>query len=93
MADIRIALGVAACLLELATGCSRSTTLAGQVQETELGTYSIRIAGTTGIAQGNKAMNDAIDKAGQYCHSKGHKLVVVPNPSQSLITFRCGDPI
>ena len=92
MCDVRIALGVAACLMALATGCATATA-PGQVQETELGTYSIRIGRTTGIAQGNKATNDAIDKAGEYCHSKGQKLVVVPNPSQSLVTFRCGAPV
>jgi hypothetical protein len=93
MAEVRIVLGVAACLMALATGCSRGSTSPGQVQETELGTYSVRIGRTSGIAQGQKATNDAIDKAGEYCHAKGHKLVVVPNPSQSLITFRCGEPI
>ena len=92
MCDVRIALGVATCLMALAMGCA-TTTAPGQVQETELGTYSIRIGRTTGIAQGNKATNDAIDKAGEYCHSKGQKLVVVQNPSQSLITFRCGAPV
>lgn len=88
MCDARTALGVAACLVAFATGCA--TTAPGQVQEGELGTYSIRINRTSGVALGTAAMNDAIDKAGEFCHAKGQKLAIVPNPaSQSVITFRC----
>jgi hypothetical protein len=92
MGDGRIAFGMAVGLIALATGCGTSTL--GQVQEGELGTYSIHIDRTSGLTQGTAATNAAIDKAGAYCHAKGQKLVIVPNPSSlSVVTFRCAAPV
>ena len=88
MPDVRIALGVAACLTTFATGCA--TTSVGQVQEVGPGTYSIGIAHNFGgVSQEAKASSDAVDKAGDYSHSKGLKLSVIPGGSQNTVTFRC----
>ena len=90
MDDVRIALGVAACLTTFATGCA--TTSVGQVQEVGPGTYSIDVSvshhGLGGQSQEKKALDAAVDKAGEYCHSKGLKLSVIPGGGQS-VTFRC----
>jgi hypothetical protein len=88
MPDVRIALGVAACLTTFATGCA--TTSVGQVQEVGPGTYIIGIAHNLGgVSQEAKASSDAFDKAGDYCHSKGLKLSVIAGGSQNTVTFRC----
>jgi len=50
MPDVRIALGVAACLTTFATGCA--ITSVGQVQEVGPGTYGIGIAHNFGGARG-----------------------------------------
>jgi len=95
MDDVRIALGVAACLTTFATGCA--TTSVGQVQEVGPGTYSIDVSvshhGLGGQSQEKKALDAAVDKAGEYCHSKGQKLLITPNSaSQNNVTFRCLSP-
>jgi hypothetical protein len=87
MPDVRIALGVAACLTTFAMGCA--TKPMGQVQDVGQGTYSIGIAHNFGgVSQEERASSDAVDKAGDYCHSKGLKLSVIPGGGQS-VTFRC----
>jgi hypothetical protein len=76
MGDIRVTLGIAACLAVFAVGCASSGQV-GQVQETGLGTYSIGVRPSHGLgasSQENKAMDAAVDKAGQYCHAKGEAL-------------------
>jgi hypothetical protein len=96
MDDVRIALGVAACLTTFAMGCA--TKPMGQVQDVGQGTYSIGIAHNFGgVSQEEKASSDAVEKAGDYCHAKGLKLSVIPGGSQNTIissggqsvTFRC----
>ena len=74
-------------------GCS-STTDAGQVKEIEPGTYKIGVGagGNSVLIGGNDATNAAVDQAGQYCHAKGQKLVIVPQPGRD-VTFRCGDAV
>jgi hypothetical protein len=77
MGDVRIALGVAACLTTFATGYA--TTSVGQVQEVGPGTYSIDVSvshhGLGGQSQEKNALDAAVDKAGEYYHSKGQKLL------------------
>jgi len=89
MGDVRITLGVVACLTTFATGCATSSV--GQVQEVGPGTYSVGVGHTFGgVSQETKALNEAVDTAGEYCHSKGQKLLITPNPaSQNNVTFRC----
>jgi hypothetical protein len=76
----RITLAIAACLTMLATGCA--TTSVGQVQEIAPDTYSIGISinrhGLGVSSQETKAMNDAIGKAGEYCHSKQRTVSITP---------------
>jgi hypothetical protein len=36
--------------------------------------------------------DDAVSKAGQYCHAKGQKLVIVPTKDKD-VTFQCGEKI
>lgn len=86
MGDARMTLGILACL-PIFAGCA--TTL-GQVQEVELGTYSIGVVGSGYIlTQGAEAIKDAVSKAGEYCHSKGQKLLVLPNSASNEVRFRC----
>jgi hypothetical protein len=58
MGDVRIALGVAACLTTFATGCASASV--GQVQEVGPGTYSVGINHALGsLSQDTKAMEAA----------------------------------
>jgi hypothetical protein len=84
MGDARIILWIVACL-PVFSGCA--TTKTGQVQEVEPGTYTIGYGTSYGTTQ-DTAMNDAVGKAGEYCHSRGQKLFVVPNTGNE-IRFRC----
>jgi hypothetical protein len=84
MGDARITLGIVACLTTFA-GCA---TTVGQVQEVGTGTYSISYGRSYGTT--DTAMKDSVGKAGEYCHSKGQKLLVMPNPArENNVTFRC----
>ena len=87
MGDARIALGILACL-PIFAGCA--TTTGGQVQEVEPGTYSIGVVGSGYIlTQGAEAIKEAVSKAGEYCHAKGQKLLVLPNSASNEVRFRC----
>ena len=90
MGDVRVTLGIAACLAVFAAGCASSGQV-GQVQEAGPGTYSIGVRPSHGLgasSQGKKAMDSAVDKAGQYCHAKGEKLLVTTAVGDT-INFRC----
>ena len=89
MGNIRLTLGVAAYLTTLATGCTSSGQV-GEVKEVGQGTYSIGVSSPLGggISQGNEALNATVDRAGEYCHSKGQKLSVT-GAAGKTITFRC----
>ena len=68
MDDARITLGIVACLATFA-GCAAKVQ---QVQEAGPGTYSIAISHNFGgVSQETAAINDAVSKAGEYCHAKG----------------------
>ncbi len=71
-------------------GCS--TTDAGQVKEIEPGTYKIgvNLRGNSVLIAGHDATDVAVEQAGQYCHAKGQKLIIVPTQGRD-VTFRCGD--
>ena len=71
-------------------GCT--TTDVGQVKEVAPGTYKIGVgaAGNSVLVGGNDATNAAVEQAGQYCHAKGQKLIIVPTQGRD-ITFSCGD--
>jgi hypothetical protein len=87
----RITSAIAACLTMLATGCA--TTSVGQVQEVAQDTYSIGISlkrhGLGVTSEEKKAMDDAIAKAGDYCHAKQRTLSITPTSSPTTVTFRC----
>ena len=85
MGDVRITLGVAACLTIL-VGCAAQSV--GQVQELGPGTYSIGVGRSRTLASGAEDMKEAVNKAGEYCLLKGRKLLIVPNPGND-VTFRC----
>src|SRR6476659_2379276 len=87
--DVRVTLGIAACLAVFAVGCASSGQV-GQVQQTGLGTYSIGVRPSHGLGASSqeKAMDAAVDKAGQYCHAKGEKLLVTTAVGNT-INFRC----
>jgi hypothetical protein len=82
----RLSLGVVACLAALATGCTSGEQV-GQVKEVGQGTYTIGVSRTLGISQSAEAIKAAVDKAGEYCHSKGQKLQITG--AEPRITFRC----
>ncbi len=70
-------------------GCS--TTDAGQVKEIEPGTYKIGVSSRNSVLfEGHDATDAAVEQAGQYCHSKGQKVFIVPTQGRD-VTFRCGD--
>jgi hypothetical protein len=76
-------------LLPILLGCATSTV--GQVREVAPGTYKIGVArGANSVVIGNEATNAAVSQAGQYCHSKGQKLVIVPDAGRDVV-FRCGE--
>ena len=90
MENVHITLGLAACLTAFATGCASSGKVGvGEVQDVGGGNYSIVVNRSTigGISQNTDALKAAVDKAGEYCHSKGQKLQV--SSAASNITFRC----
>jgi hypothetical protein len=78
-------------LLVLA-GCATSSasSTVGQVQEIAPGTYKIGVAHTVRI--GNEMETEAVSQAGQYCHAKGQKLIIVPSKDRD-VTFRCGEMV
>ena len=68
-------LGPLAGVGSLTAGCSAATS--GQVQELEPGTYSIAVNRTSSyLAEGDKAIATAVDKAGAHCHAKGQKFML-----------------
>jgi hypothetical protein len=87
MGDARIILALAAC----ATLAGCVTTAPGQVQEVGSGTYSIAVGRSHALAQSAEDMKIAVDKAGEYCHSKAQKLLVTPSTG-NIVTFRCVAP-
>jgi len=60
------------------------------VQDVGGGNYSIGVNRSSigGMSQNIDALKTAVDKAGEYCHSKGQKLQVSSSASNN-ITFRC----
>jgi hypothetical protein len=74
--------------------CAMANSDVGKVKEIEPGTYKIGVGagGNSVLIGGNDATNAAVDQAGQYCHAKGQKLVIVPQPGRD-VTFRCGDSV
>ena len=90
MGDVRVTLGIAAAVLSSRRAARRAGRV-GQVQEAGPGTYSIGVRPSHGLgasSQEKKAMDSAVDKAGQYCHAKGEKLLVTTAVGDT-INFRC----
>jgi hypothetical protein len=76
-------------------GCATTTTSeVGQVREVAPGTYRIGVAGGAGsvVFGSHEADAAAIDKAGEYCHSKGQKLVILQGGGKD-VTFRCEEKV
>jgi len=78
----RVALTV--CIAAL-SGCA-TTGSPDQVKELEPGVYSVTIGHS--ITQGHSEQDDAVEKAGQYCHAQGQKLAIMPGGSGE-IRFHC----
>jgi hypothetical protein len=73
--------------LPVLAGCTAtSKTDVGDLQEVAPGTYKVGVSHTVRI--GHEMEYDAVTKAGQYCHAKGQKLVIIPT-KDSDVTFRC----
>ena len=71
-------------------GCATSHGVP-QVQEVGPGTYSIQIArGSTHLLSSTdkNTSDEAVDKAGEYCHAKGQKLSVTSAVGNSIV-FHC----
>jgi hypothetical protein len=87
MDDARITLGIVACLATFASCAARLD----QVKEVGPGTYSVGIGHSFGgVAQEAAAINEAVSKAGEYCHAKGQKLQTMLNhENEGAVTFRC----
>jgi hypothetical protein len=41
---------------------------------------------------GTEGATDAVGQAGQYCHAKGQKVVILPNQGKD-VTFQCGEKL
>jgi hypothetical protein len=78
-------------IVPILVGCATTSDL-GQVKEVEPGTYKVGVArGSSSVLfGGTEATTVAVDQAGQYCHSKGQKLIILPDPGKD-VTFRCGE--
>jgi hypothetical protein len=80
-------LGPLAGVGSLTAGCSAATS--GEVQELEPGTYSIAVNRTSSyLAEGDKAIATAVDKAGAHCHAKGQKFMLRSAVGKTVV-FRC----
>ncbi len=78
----------------LVAGCATANSDVGQVKEIEPGTYKIGVGsvGNSVLVGGNDLMKNAVEQAGQFCRTKGQKLVIVPSMGKD-VTFRCGEPV
>ena len=83
---IRPAVRLLLALVPVLAGCATTST-PGQVQEAGPGTYKVAIGHT--VRAGYDKEYEAVSLAGQYCHAKGQKLVVVPTHDNDVVTFRC----
>ena len=82
-----VLLGLLAGVASLTDGCAAATS--GQVQELEPGTYSIAVNRTSSyLAEGDKAIAAAVDKAGAHCHAKGQKFMLKSAVGKTVV-FRC----
>jgi hypothetical protein len=86
MANARLLLA----LLPAFAGCATTSSDVGQVQEVAPGTSKIGVAHSVTI--GHDAKDAAVRQAGQYCHAKGQKLVIVRTKERD-VTFRCGEQV
>jgi hypothetical protein len=86
MGNARIALAVVACLTTF-TGCASSTSV-GEVKDIGQGNYRISVGRSSILSHGTEASNAAVDKAGEYCHSKGQKVEILLSPGND-VTFHC----
>jgi hypothetical protein len=81
-------------IVPILAGCATTTSDVGQVKEVAPGIYWIGVGRGVGssvlIGGGTEAVNAAVEQAGQYCHSKGQKLVIL---SGKDVTFRCGEKV
>jgi hypothetical protein len=81
----------------LAAGCATSSrSQPQQVEEVQPGTYNIGVnrSSKTLFSSNDKVpIDEAVDKAGEYCHSKGQNLLVKAAAGNSIV-FQCvqGDP-
>jgi len=90
MRDVRAALAAMASFAAFAVGCASRGQI-GQAQEAGQGAYSIGVSPSRGLgasSQDKKAMDTVVDKAGQYCHAKGEKLLVT-SAVGNTINFQC----
>ena len=91
------AFGFAAGLACFAAGCATSSrSQPQQVKEIEPGTYSVEVnrSDKTLFSSNDKnTIDEAVDKAGEFCHSKGQNLSVKTAVGNSIV-FACvqGDP-
>ena len=86
MDNVHITLGLAACLTAFATArFERQSGRGAGCWRRHLQHWVSKTMG--GMSQSADLLKAAVDKAGEYCHSKGQKLQVTS--AESKITFRC----
>ena len=82
-----ILLGLLAGVASLIEGCTAAAP--GEVQQLEPGTYSIAVNRTSSyLAESDKAIATAVDKAGAHCHAKGQKFMLKSAVGKTVV-FRC----
>jgi hypothetical protein len=80
-------LGCLAGVASLVAACS--TSKPGEVTELEPGTYSIPVnRASSYMAESDKAIAAAVNKAGEHCHAKGEKFMLKSAVGKTVI-FRC----
>jgi hypothetical protein len=80
-------------IVPILVGCA-TTSDVGQVKEVSPGTYSIGVsrASSSVMFGGAEGSKEAVAQAGQFCHEKGQKLVILPNAGRD-VAFQCGEKI
>jgi hypothetical protein len=80
-------------IVPILAGCATTSDGGGGVKEVSPGTYSVPVSRSSSVMfGGTEGVSAAVSEAGQYCHSKGQKLVILPNKGNEL-TFQCGEKV
>ena len=78
-------------IVVLLQGCSLSNQSSQQVQEIGEGMYSVGVGTSSSLMDSkasHKVLDEAVGKAGDYCHAKGQKLADSRSVGNNIV-FKC----